>query len=145
MTVANTTRSLVILVCLCGFASQRPIHAQQQPDSDGTSLDLAFNQIGSPVGLRGYLASVGTFMYETAKVENVSAKSISAVTFGVLVADPGNRKTLTLLRSPAVNVSLPPGKKQDVNVRLLPLSQLQDLERSLPRTPKVTLGVLAIE
>lgn len=144
MTVAHTTRLLVILTCLCG-AAEWSIAAQQQPDSDGTSLGIATSQAGAPVGLRGYLAGAGTFLYDTAKVENLSDRLISALTFGVIVADPSNLKSRTVLRSASVGVSLPPGRKQDVNVGLLPVSQLDDLKRSLSRTPNLTLGILGVE
>ena len=77
-------------------------------------------------------------------MENLSASPISALTFGVLVADPSNLKPGTLLRS-SVAVSLRPGVKQDVNVGLLPVSQLEDLKRSFSGSPRVTLGVLAVE
>jgi hypothetical protein len=120
------------------------VGAQQQPASNVTELGIATSQTAAPVGLRGYLASAGTFLYETAKVENLSSKSISTLTFGVLIADPSSRKPPTLLRSSAV-VSLPPGMRQDVSVRLLPALQLEDLRQTLSATPKVTLGVLAVE
>src|SRR5687767_11537442 len=95
-------RNMMFALCFWAVAAGS-VGAQQQPEAEGTSLGLAFNQVG-PVGLRGYLACVGTFMYETAKVENVSAKSISVVTFGVLVADLSNRNSPTLLRSSAVGL-----------------------------------------
>ena len=135
--------NLMIALGLCALAAGS-VGAQQQPDSDGTSLGIATMQAGAPVRLRGYLASAGTFLYETAKVENLSAKPISGLTFGVLVADPTSRKPPTLLRSPA-EVSLASGKTQDVNVRLLPALQLEDLGRSISAKPKVTIGVLAVE
>ena len=116
----------------------------QQQASDGTALGLAFNQ-DAPIALRGYLASQGSFLYETAKVENLSAKPVSALSFAVLVADPGHRHPPNLLRSSAADVTLLPGKTQDVPVRLLPASQLEDLKRSVSRNPKVTLGVMAVE
>jgi hypothetical protein len=145
MALRNTTRLLMILAWLCVVAAECPIGAQQHPDQDSTALRLAYAQNDAPVALRGYLASAGTFLYETAKVENISAKPISAVTFGVLVADPNNRQTPNFLRSSVTDVSLLPGERQDVTVRLLPASQLEDLKRSLSRTPKVTLGVLGVE
>ena len=140
----HSIRNLMIALGLSAVAAGS-VGAQPQPNSDGTSLGIATSQTGAPVGLRGYLASAGTFLYETAKVENMSAKPISAVTFGVLVADPSNRQTRNFLRSSMVDVSLLPGQRQDVTVRLLPASQLEDLKRSLSRTPKVTLGVLVVE
>jgi hypothetical protein len=136
---------LMIVSCLCALAVGRSLGAQQQPDSNGTSLGIATSQSGAPAGLRGYLASAGTFLYETAKVENLSASHISALTFGVLVADPGKLKPRTLLRSSSVAVSLRPGVKQDVTVGLLTVSQLEDLARSFSGNPRVTLGVLAVE
>jgi hypothetical protein len=142
---ANILTRLILLVGLCGVQTERQLGAQQASDSDSTTLGLAYAQNDAPVALRGYLANAGTFLYETAKVENVSAKPIAAITFGVLVADPGNRQTPTLLRSPVVDVSLLPGKRQDVKVGLLPASQLEDLKRSISKTPKITLGVLAVE
>jgi hypothetical protein len=140
---SHPIRNLTMALCLWGVAAGS-VGAQQQSDSDRISLGIATSQTSAPVGLRGYLASAGTFLYETAKVENLSATPISTLTFGVLVADPSSRKPPTLLRSSA-EVSLLPGKKQDVNVRLLPALQLEDLGRSLSATPKVTLGVLAVE
>jgi hypothetical protein len=145
MALRNTPRLLMILLWLCVVAAERPFGAQQHPDQDSTPLDLALAQNDAPVALRGYLASAGTFLYETAKVENISAKPIAAVTFGVLVADPSKRKLATLLRSSVEEVSLLPGKRQDVNVRLLSVSELDDLKHSLSRTPKVTLGVIGVE
>lgn len=144
MTVANTAQ-LTILFGLCAVAAALPVGAQQHSDSadSGTALALAFAQTG-PVGLRGYVANAGTFLYETGKVENVSAKTISAVTFGVIVADPNNPTARTVLRSSA-EVSLPPGATQNVNVRLLPGSQLEELKRSVSPTPTVTLGILAVQ
>jgi hypothetical protein len=136
----------MILLWLCVVAAEHPIGAQQYPDQDSTTLGLAHGQNDAPIALRGYLARAGTFLYETAKVENISAKPISAVTFGVLVADPTNRHTRNFLQSSVADVSLRPGQRQDnVPVRLLPSSQLDDLKRSLARTPKVTLGVLGVE
>ncbi len=145
MTVGSMRRLLVLLACLCIAAVERPVGAQQPSASDSTAPGLAHGQDNAPVALRGYLASAGTFLYETAKLENVSAKPISGVTLGVLVADPGNRKTPNFLRSSLADVTLLPGKTQDVTVRLLPPSQLEDLKRSLSRNPKVTLGVLGVE
>jgi hypothetical protein len=145
MTGANMAR-LTILLCLCAVAAERPVGAQQHSDSadSGTALGLAFAQTG-PVGLRGYQANAGTFLYETGKVENVSAKSISALTFGVIVADPNNPTARTILRSSAA-VLLPPGATQDVKVRLLPASQLEDFEGAVsPGRPTVTLGVLVVQ
>jgi hypothetical protein len=122
-------------------ASSAPTDTVQTLDA----LGLAFNQDGAPVALRGYLASQGSFLYETAKVENLSAKPISALSFAVLVADPSHRQTTKLLRSSVADVTLLPGKTQDVPVRLLPASQLEDLKQSVSRNPKVTLGVMAVE
>jgi len=68
-------------------ASSAPTDTVQTLDA----LGLAFNQDGAPIALRGYLASQGSFLYETAKVENLSAKPISALSFAVLVADPAHR------------------------------------------------------
>jgi hypothetical protein len=133
----------MLLACLCLVAVERPIGAQQA--SDSISLGLAQSQDNAPVALRGYLASAGTFLYETAKVENLSAKPISAVTFAVLVADPSHRQTPNLLRSSVADVTLLPGRTQDVPVRLLPPSQLEDLKRSVSRNPKITLGIVAVE
>ncbi len=145
MTVENMRR-LMLLACLCVVSVGRPVGAQQPSDSDSTALGLAHSQDNAPVALRGYLASAGTFLYETAKVENLSAKPISAITFGVLVADPTNRHTRNFLQSSVADVSLRPGQRQDnVPVRLLPSSQLEGLKRSLSRTPRVTLGVLGVE
>jgi hypothetical protein len=43
------------------------------------------------------------------------------------------------------DVTLLPGRTQDVPVRLLPAAQLEDLKRSVSRNPKVTLGVMAVD
>ncbi len=146
MALRNTTRLLMILAWFCVVVAERPIGAQQHSDQDSTTLGLAHDQTDAPVALRGYLASAGTFLYETAKVENISAKPISVVTFGVLVADPANRHTRNFLQSSVADVSLRPGQRRDdVPVRLLSSSQLEDLKHSLSRTPKVTLGVIGIE
>src|SRR6476646_5703562 len=114
MTVGHMRRLLMVLACLCVVVVERPVGAQQPSDSDSTALGLAHSQDNAPVALRGYLASDGTFLYETAKVENISAKPIAAVGFGVLIADPSNQKAPTLLRSSMVEVSLLPGNRQDV-------------------------------
>ena len=144
MTVGHKRRLLMVLACLCVIAVERPVGAQQPSDSDSTVLGLAHSQDNAPVALRGYLASAGTFLYETAKVENISAKPISALTFGVLVADP-NRHTPNFLRSSVAEVTLLPGKTQDVSVRLLPVSHLEELKRSVSKNPTVTLGVIGVE
>ena len=119
--------------------------ARQQPVSEGVTLGIATSQTGAPVGLRGYLASAGTFLYETAKVQNLSPQPIFAVTFGVLIAHPANRNASTIVRADAIGLTLEPGETRDVNARLLPTAQLEQLQRSLSSTPKMTLGVLAVE
>ena len=108
--------------------------ASHRPPLEGSPPPVSNRYAGA--ALRGYLASADAFLYETAKVENISAKPISAVTFGVLVADPSNRQTPNFLRSSLADVTLLPGKTQDVSVRLLPASLLEDLKRSLSRNPK---------
>lgn len=140
---SHPIRNLRFALCFWMVAAAS-VGAQQRPESAVTELGIAASQTAAPVGLRGYLASAGTFLYETAKVENLSRKSISTLTFGVLIADPSSRKPPTLLRSSAA-VSLPPGMRHDVSVRLLPALQLEDLRQTLSATPKVTLGVLAVE
>jgi hypothetical protein len=116
---------------LCVIAVGRAVGAQRRSDADSTALGLAHRQDNAPVALHGYLAGAGTFLYETAKVENVSAKPISTVTFAVLVADPTHRRTPNFLRSSVVDVTLLPGKTQDLAVQLLPATQLEDLKRSI--------------
>jgi hypothetical protein len=134
-----------LMFALCFWAVAASSVGAQQPNSDGVSLGIATSQTGAPVGLRGHLASAGTFLYDTAKVENLSPKPILAVTFGVLIADPSGKSPFTLLRAHAVSLSLAPGEQRDVNVGLLPASRLEDLKRSLSSTPTVTIGVLSVE
>ena len=140
---SHPIRHLMCALCFWAVASGS-VSAQQQ-ESEGVSLGIATSQTGAPVGLRGYLASAGAFLYETATVQSLSERPISALTFGVLVVDTSNLQTRTLLRSASVATSIQPGQKQDVNVGLLPVSQLEDLRGSLSATPMVTLGVIAVE
>ena len=139
----HPARNLMFASCFWAVAAGS-VGAQPLSDSESVSLGISTSQTAAPVGLRGYLACIGTFLYETAKVENLSAKPISRVTFGVLVADPSGARPPTLLRS-STSVSLAPGTKQDVDVHLLPAVELDELHGTMSGTPTVTLGVLAIE
>jgi hypothetical protein len=138
-------RIRTLMIVSCFTLAIGATDARQHPVSEAVVLGIATSQTGAPVGLRGYLASAGTFLYETAKVQNLSPKPIFAVTFGVFLADPANRNPSTTLRSDAVGLTLAPGETRDINVRLLPTGQLEELQRSFSSTPKVTLGVLAVE
>jgi hypothetical protein len=144
MNIGISTR-LMTGVAFCVLAVGHSVGAQHPSDSRSVALGLTHGQPDAPVALRGYLASAGTFLYDKATVENISAKPISGVSFGVLVADPNSRKAPELLRSSMVEVSLLPGNRQDVDVHLLPAAQLEDLKRSFSSTPKVTLGVREVE
>jgi hypothetical protein len=61
------------------------------------------------------------------------------------MTDPNDPTSQMILRS-SRTVSIPPGAAQDVNVRLLPVIQLENFERSVSLgRPTVTLGVLTVE
>ena len=135
-------RHLVFAGCVGVLGAQAAVNARQQ-HNDGVALGIATYQTTCPVALRGYLATAGTFLYQSAKVENRSDKPIAQLTFGVLVADATGSQPATLLRS-AVDVSLQPDVTQDANVNLLRPVQLEELSRAMSGTPTVTLGVIAL-
>ena len=135
----NTVRTcaqLVLAALALALAS-----AAAQPK--GTPLEVAFDQRG-PVKLRGYLASAGSFLYETTTVENVSGRPITAIEFGVLLVEPDNPANRQLLRSKAPISLRPGGTLENVRVDLLTAAELQAFE-GISARPKVTLGVLAVE
>jgi len=138
----------IVMASMIGLvtAIQSPLQAQDPVDHP--SLGLATYQVGSPVGLRGYLASVGSFLYQSARVENLSPSPLAAVTFGVLITN-ADRSHVTMMTSVAEGLALQPGRVADVDVRLLPFEQLDRLRLSLRPEQRssltVTLGVVAVK
>jgi beta-lactamase regulating signal transducer with metallopeptidase domain len=117
----------------------------QAATSPAYALDLALSQPGAPVALRGYTASGGTFLYETATLENLSSKPIASVSLGVLVVDQSAPQSRSMVRGWPVPVNLGPGDTREVTISLLPPWQLEGLIARFKGTPRITIGVLDAE
>jgi len=109
-------------------------------------LDLALQQPDAPVLLRGYTANAANFLYEAVKIQNASDETVTAISFGVIVADPAQpQEGWSMVRTWPVPVALPAGASQHLQINLLPPSQLKELVRTFTRSPKITLGVLDVQ
>ncbi len=160
MLCAIPARPFLVLVALAGVttvtalasdngtkpADVRLNASTQQPETQDKTLplNLAYAQDGAPLHLRGYLANAGSYFYETATVENISGRDVSAVTFGVTLIDQDERGVRVLLRTDPIPVSLASGQTETVNVHLLSVKQFETFYQMFKK-PQAMLGVLRVE
>jgi hypothetical protein len=116
------------------------------PPPDGWALDLALTQPDAPVLLRGYTANAGTFLYEAVKVQNASDMVVTAISFGVIVADSAEpQEGWSMVRTWPLPVALPARATRQLQANLLPPSQLTKIVRTFTGSPKITLGILDVQ